>query len=574
VFGIAILAAVGVGLVAVVTAWRSPGLSATSASVPATALIVGAGAALVGVGLEHVRRGRRRRFGALLAAAGVAWLGADWASPAIGSATGFTLGLVAGWLAPAVVIHAVFLFANERLRRVDLLLVAAGYAVFGLALGLVPALTFDAAATRCSLCPPDLIAIAPDADVSGAWIGVASGAGTVVCAASAILLVNRLVRQTPAGRYLLAPVLIPGTVYALLVAVELGRGIGQPTIPTGGLSHVLRLGQAASLLAVAAGAAYEWVRARRSRTRVARFVAELGQSPPGGLRDTLASTLGDPDLVLAYRLAGGALVDADGSPVRLDEKIRPGRHVTPIVRDGVAVAVLEHRSDVLQSAGQLEDVIRAARLGIEHERLRAQANAQLVDLTAARKRIVAAAAAERQRLERDLHDGAQQQLVAISVGIRLLETERARLDEGSAGALAEASRQLALAIDELREVARGIYPSVLADEGLAAAVESLAEGAAIPIRLGDLEVDPIDLSIAEAAYAMVAEVVTLASGTVVVRASRAAGTLTVMLDGPDVPDDVVVELGDRIGAVDGVLRVHPNAALGRMELVAEIPCAS
>ena len=155
---IGIAAAVGIGLVSLITAWRLPGFSSASESVVSTILTLLAGFSLVGAGLEHVRRGRRRRFGLVLAAAGLAWLLAEWANPAIESSIGFTVGLLFGWLYPAVVVHAVLLFGGG-LERGPAVLVVAGYAIFGVALGLVPALAFDAAAIHCSFCPDDLVAV-------------------------------------------------------------------------------------------------------------------------------------------------------------------------------------------------------------------------------------------------------------------------------------------------------------------------------------------------------------------------------------------------------------------------------
>jgi hypothetical protein len=303
-------------------------------------------------------------------------------------------------------------------------------------------------------------------------------------------------------------------------------------------------------------------------------VADLGHSPPiGGLRDALAATLSDPELRIAYPLAGGRAVDAAGRDLELAPDAAARREVTPIVRDGQVVALLEHRAEVLELPDTVDEVVRAARLGLEHERLQAEMSAQLADLTAARKRIVAAATEERQRLERDLHDGAQQQLIAISIGLRLVIGEGGGMSERSSALVGEATRQLALAIDELRDVAHGIYPSVLADEGLAAAIEGLAEGSTVAVDVGPIDVDPVDPSVGEAAYAIVSDVVEAGAGPVRVEAKKSGGFLTLTVGAPSILADMIVELDDRVGAVDGILTVR-DAAPGGVRLIAEFPCAS
>jgi signal transduction histidine kinase len=570
---IGLAAAVGIGLVSVVTSWRLPGFSSASESAVATILTLLAGFSLVGAGLEHVRRGRRRRFGLLLAGAGLAWLLAEWTNPAIESSIGFTVGLLFGWLYPAVVVHAVFVFAGGP-NRGPAVMVAAGYAIFGVALGLVPALAFDAAAIHCSFCPDDLVAVAPSSQLAGTSIAIGSAAGAVWSVVVAVVLSVSLVGQSPAARSRRAPLFVPCALFALTLALELGRAAGQSALPTDGLAHLLRLTEAALLSLLAAGALVEWFRARRSRTSVARVVADLGHSPPiGGLRDTLSATLSDPELRIAYPLAGGRAVDAVGRDLDLAPNPAAGRQVTPIVRDGLVVALLEHRAEVLELPETVDEVVRAARLGLEHERLQAETSAQLADLTAARKRIVAAATDERQRLERDLHDGAQQRLIAISIGLRLLAGGGTGMSERSSALVGEATQELALAIDELRDVAHGIYPSVLADEGLSAAIEGLAEGSTVAVAVGPIDVDPLDPSVAEAAYAIVSDVVEAAAGPVRVEAMRVDGSLTLVVDAPSLTADMIVELGDRVGAVDGILTVR-EAASGRVLLIAEIPCGS
>ena len=206
----------------------------------------------------------------------------EWANPAIDSAIAFTVGLAVGALYPAVVVHALLVFGRGRLGRGEALFVAAGYAVFGIALGLVPAFTFDARSIHCSFCPTDLLAVYPSTALADGSVAVGTIAGAIWSAAAVCVLAISLVRQSPAGRRLQGPLLVPGAVFASVVAIELGRAAGRSALPTDGPAHLLRLVEAALLVAIASGVAFEWIEARRSRTRVARVVADLGHSPPLG----------------------------------------------------------------------------------------------------------------------------------------------------------------------------------------------------------------------------------------------------------------------------------------------------
>ena len=161
-----------------------------------------------------------------------------------------------------------------------------------------------------------------------------------------------------------------------------------------------------------------------------------------------------------------------------------GSDVTALVRDGREVALLSHRPGLLDDPGLAEEVATAARLALENERLRAQAGAQLEDLRASRARVIAAGDSERRRLERDLHDGAQQRLVGLSLSLRLARPASGRSRTHRCyQRIGEADGELRTALDDLREVAHGIFPAVLADEGLGAALEAFAEDGAIPIEL-------------------------------------------------------------------------------------------
>jgi signal transduction histidine kinase len=346
----------------------------------------------------------------------------------------------------------------------------------------------------------------------------------------------------------------------------------------------LWLGQAGALCGIALAVAWAWLLGRRTRTAVARLVVELGGSPrPGRLREMLARSLGDPDLDLAYPLVDPErLVDASGSIV--DPASDGGRIVTPLERDGQMVAQLIHRPGLLDDRA-IDEVVAAARLALESERLQAEVLAHLEDLRASRARIVATGDAERRRLERNLHDGAQQRLVGLSLALRLA---RAGLDDATntniSALIDRADEGLRVAIDELRELAHGIYPAVLTDEGLAAATEALAERSSIPIAIAHVPEERFPTPVEAAAYFVVAE----ATGSIAVLAGADSATVDVRHhdhqlfvevteDGASGVDReveaMVVDLADRVGALHGRIRIE-QAASGTITIRADIPCGS
>jgi signal transduction histidine kinase len=195
--------------------------------------------------------------------------------------------------------------------------------------------------------------------------------------------------------------------------------------------------------------------------------------------------------------------------------------------------------------------------------------AQVEDLRASRARIVEAGDAERRRLERDLHDGAQQRLVGLLLALRLLRAQLgADQDQQPAARLHEAEAELRRAVAELRELAHGIHPAVLSDEGLAAALEALAEGTPAPLRIAAVPQERFPPAVETAAYMVVAE--TAKAGAARVSATRRNGVLVVDVETEAEPDGLV-DLEDRVGALDGRLAVK-RAPGGRVRIRAEIPC--
>jgi signal transduction histidine kinase len=298
-------------------------------------------------------------------------------------------------------------------------------------------------------------------------------------------------------------------------------------------------------------------------------VLDLVQAPPpGGLRDSLVRIVGDPTLALAYPAGeSGGLVDALGRPVELPA----GHEQTVLVRDGEPVAVLAHAPGLLDDGELLDELTATARLALENERLQAEVRARLEELRRSRARIVEAGDAHRKRLERDLHDGAQQRLVTLSLSIRLL---RSRLssngDGGALERLDEAEAELREAIAELRELAHGIFPAVLADDGFAAAVTALSEESHVPVRVGALPEGRFGQAAETAAYTVVAEAARAATEAVSVAAEERAGRLVVEVETTANGLDVVA-LEDRVQALAGELDVRLDAG-GRITIRAELPC--
>jgi signal transduction histidine kinase len=308
---------------------------------------------------------------------------------------------------------------------------------------------------------------------------------------------------------------------------------------------------------------------RWTRSSLARLVVEFADAPrPGGLRDALAATIADPSLQLAYPLADERLIDARGQPVELEGE------VTPIVHAGREVALLAHQPGLLDDPALVDEVAAAARLALENERLQAEAQAQLEELRASRSRIVEAGDAERRRLERDLHDGAQQRLVGLLLALRLA---RSRVEGARDPAVLEridgAETELRAALDDLRRLAHGIFPAALAEEGLAAAVEALAEEARIPLEVTALPAERLDPSVEAAAYFVISEAVRKSSATALeVCAARRGIRVVVEVAGDGEPSGLV-ELEDRVGALDGSLEVVREPG-GQVTIRAEIPCES
>jgi signal transduction histidine kinase len=302
----------------------------------------------------------------------------------------------------------------------------------------------------------------------------------------------------------------------------------------------------------------------------------------GPVREMLAESLGDRTLSIAYWLPDrNTFVDEAGRPVDLPDP-GSGRAWTAVERNGVRVAAIVHDAALDTGPELVQAAAAAAALALDNERLKADLRARVEELRVSRVRIVEAADAARRRLERDLHDGAQQQLVALALDLRLL---KARLRGTEAEVMVDSlAEKLAVALADLRELARGIHPAILTDRGLGPAIEALANRVPVPVEC-DVEVeDRLSGPIEAAAYFVVAEALTnivkyahATRARVVIR--RTADTVTVEVD-DDGSGGARVDRGsglrglqDRLAALDGTLSIDSPEGAGT-RLRARIPCGA
>jgi signal transduction histidine kinase len=367
------------------------------------------------------------------------------------------------------------------------------------------------------------------------------------------------------------------------VAVPIGAYIVVLQVPgTLGLSSLVLYG-IGPLILIAGPAAYAMgmFRARSARRAVGAAVVDLEPGPaPGRLRDALARALGDPALQLAFRqLEGGCYLDTSGRAVD-PEQLPGGRMLAPLDPAGNAVLICH---DELGHEPQLVKVaVTAASLALEHTRLQAQVEAQLEQVRASRARIVEAGDAERRRLERDLHDGAQQRLVTLSLSLGMARDRAAGTDPELQALIESASKEAREALIELRELARGIHPAVLTETGLAGAIQALAERSPVATTITAVPHGRFRAAIEATAYFVVSEALAnvakhSAAGAAQVAIRRLPGRLVVQVSddgaGGARPEggSGLRGLADRVGSAGGVLRVDSPPGSGT-RLEADIPC--
>jgi signal transduction histidine kinase len=429
------------------------------------------------------------------------------------------------------------------------------------------AVVFNPRLAGCASCPHNLVYL-----VGGPVVAVRLGQiGLLVGVVASLLLIGvalwRLGRASGPRRRVTAPVAAPGIIYLTVVAYSYVLGVDRGFVGSGPLEQRLWLVQAISLLGFGAAVGWADFRARMTRSNLAQIVVHLDERTSGtDLASGLAHTLGDPGLQIAYPVGQGRHVDFLGNPVAVPPT--DGRSATAIVRDEAMVGVILHRPGLFDDPDLVEEVASAARLALEYERLQADLLVQEQELKASRARIVASGDAERRRVERDLHDGAQQRLIALLLGLRMAGTQSGmNQDESIRQHLNKTETLVERSIAELRSVANRVHPAMLTDEGLAAAIEALTE--ALPeVSVERLPGERYSTEVENAAYHVVAE--TLEVGAKRIAAYRVNNTLVVEVDATSAPERLI-DLQDRVGAVDGAVNLTPDLG-GSVKLRAEIPC--
>jgi signal transduction histidine kinase len=538
------------------------------------------GLSFIGTGAFAWWRRPLNRFGLLMTAVGFAWF-VDGLIESDNSIV-YTIGSYISPLYLVLVVQMVLSFPSGRLERREARAIVA-LAYFDAFVLTLPVFLLDGDLNGPQGAPPNAFAIVHEPGIAAVFDVMTSLIGFAIAAATAVVLIRGRRAATPPQRRAQAPMLWTGlTVIVFLGLVFAGDTAGLPDPVIGLVGFVGFIAFAILPFAFLAGL----IRTRYSRAGAVGGLIERLNTPDTrvSLREALADALGDPTLQLVYwRQSAGHYVTYAGHRVALPEA-GSGRAVAEVERDGKRVGAILYDAALRDDPSLVRAAAAAAALQLENERLEAELRARVEELQTSRARLVDVSMGERRRLERDLHDGAQQRLVALSLQLGLA---RRKLDDDPAtgGRLLDAARgELNRALEELRELARGIHPAILTDRGLGAALEALAQRTPLPVDLHQMPDDRLPPAVEAAAYFVVAESLTNVAKYsrarhAIVRIGREDGFAVV-----EVRDDGVGGadpgagtglrgLADRLAALDGRLEVHSPPGGGTV-IRANIPCAT
>src|SRR4051794_12468304 len=534
---------------------------------PFVVLALTLGWSFIGTGIYALWRRPDQLIGRLMVIVGFLWF--IGALPESDSALLYTIGLALGGLCAGPLVHLLVAFPSGRTAPgLERTVVRVGYTI-----PLVqPFLLLFIAdpPSDCTDCPQNLLLVRDSpvvADLATIVLGVA---GVAMLAGVCVVLVRRWRRSGPVQRRGAGP----------------GGWAGGAIAVAGVLSVIPQLvgadaaGEAMGTVLVALITVVPFaflvglMRSSLSRAgALGTLVEHVGTT---NVRDALAEALGDPGLSLAYWLPGPReYVDADGRPADLSSGA-----VTEIEHDGAKVAAIVHDAALLEEPELVRAAGAAAALALRNERLDAELRARYEELRASRARLVAAGDAARRRIERDLHDGAQQHLVSLALTLRLARSAT-EADTKAAKLLDAAIEELKQGLAELRELARGIHPAVLTERGLEPALAGLAARAPVPVTVTAELDDRLPPAFESAAYFLVSEALTnvakyadASAADVSLELSDDHVVITVRDDGKGGADAAAGSglrgMADRVAALDGVLVVESPPGAGTL-VRAELP---
>ena len=533
----------------------------------------------IGAGLIAWWRRPDNRFGVLMTAVGFAFFLSSLA--AADAAWLFTVGVLLSAVYFAVFVHMLVAYpdgriGSDRLRKV----VIGGYVIA--VLGPLPSLLFATPERLdCDNCPQSVLFIEDNGTLYTIFDVLTSLIAVVLVGYVVFVTLARFRDAPQARRRAMAPVIWSG---AGLLVVLAGALLTEAVDGPQAISDATDLLGLFLFALVPYGFVFGVLRSRVLQAgAVTEFLHRIGDGPdPSDLRDLLSTALGDRSLQVVYWLdRPRKWVDAAGHPAVLPGDDDPARAVTRVEREGRAVGALIHDRSLCEDPELVGSVAAAAGLSIENERLQAQLRARVEELRASRARIVAAGTAERRRLERNLHDGAQQRLVALSLTLRVAQSRLRKDPDGAEAMIAGAQEELTLALEELRELARGIHPAVLSDRGLEPALAALAGRSPVPVEVEETPTERLPPAVEAAAYFVVAEALT----TVVKYAEASQARISISRTNGhavvEVADDGVGGadptrgsglrgLADRVSALDGTLELRSPQGAGTV-LRASIP---
>jgi signal transduction histidine kinase len=482
--GDAAIAVAGAALCVVAYAGTVAGSKAQNPALEglARALVV---AAPIGAGLYARRHPPSRRFGTLLIATGLAWFLATYAEssdPLLHAA-----GRITGWMTEPLLIYLVLAFPTGRLvARVDRQLLIAAVVIVAV-LYLPTVLLIDrfpepSPWSSCSAGCPDNPLMLPGSQP--AWVDdvvrpLREVLVIAVFAAVCARLWSRLATSSRLMRRTLAPVLTVAIAhFAIFGALLLARWVAPDSQFVADAMWALAL----SVPLMVAGFLFGIARWHLFLSAASQHLAgRLAQHPgPGELQVALSETYDDPDLVIVYPSGeDGRWVSESGEPVTPPAP-GSGRWLTEVPDDDRVIAGIVHDVTLAEEHAFLDSARAYAVLTLDNRRLGEEAATLLHEVRESRTRIQASADDERRRVERDLHDGAQQRLVALRIKLELAAERIDVSDQRSARLIRELGTEVDSALDEIRSLARGIYPSPLADRGLVEALRSAALQTVLP----------------------------------------------------------------------------------------------